>query len=89
MRSRSVLTGRSKAKTIGYEWYEQPRECRDDRKRRIFPGCGHPLDHAHSSTEQTTLRRWPSSESRPPRYDKNGESMPMVHAGQLYEPEFA
>lgn len=35
----------------------QPRECCDDRKQRTFPRYGQPLDHAHSSTEETTLRR--------------------------------
>src|SRR5271165_5997134 len=35
----------------------QPRECCDDRKRPNFPGYGQPLDHAHSSTEETTIRR--------------------------------
>src|SRR5271165_2523316 len=35
----------------------QPRECCDDRKRPNFPGYGQPLDHAHSSTAETTIRR--------------------------------
>ena len=39
----------------------RPRECCDGRaQRRIFPGYRRPLAHAHSSPEETTLRRWPS-----------------------------
>jgi hypothetical protein len=49
-----------------HEQCGHPREDYEDRKPRIFPGYRQPLDHARSSTEETTIRRRPNFETRQP-----------------------
>ncbi len=46
------------------EPYGQPRDYCNGRKRRIVPGYVQPLDHAHFSMEEATIRRSPSFELR-------------------------